>query len=212
MISARIKTLSSYIKPYKIIADVGCDHGYLIKEAIDNCDVSKAFAIDNKIGPLNSAKRNLNDYSNVVFSLSDGLDSLDESVELVVIAGMGGLLIKDIIKRNINKINNVKRFVLQANKNEYELREFMISNNYYIAFENIIYEDDKYYEIIVFEKGNISYSLEELYFGPILLKEKNDVFISKWTNIFNKLNLIEIYHKDEEKIKLLKGIEKVICK
>lgn len=212
MISARIKTLSSYIKPYKIIADVGCDHGYLIKEAIDNCDVSKAFAIDNKIGPLNSAKRNLNDYSNVVFSLSDGLDSLDESVELVVIAGMGGLLIKDIIKRNIDKINNVKRFVLQANKNEYELREFMISNNYYIAFENIIYEDDKYYEIIVFEKGNISYSLEELYFGPILLKEKNDVFISKWTNIFNKLNLIEIYHKDEDKIKLLKGIEKVICK
>ena len=67
MISARIKTLSSYIKPYKIIADVGCDLGYLIKEAIDNCDVSKAFAIDNKIGPLNSAKRNLNDYSNVVF-------------------------------------------------------------------------------------------------------------------------------------------------
>lgn len=212
MISARIKTLSSYIKPYKIIADVGCDHGYLIKEAIDNCDVSKAFAIDNKIGPLNSAKRNLNDYSNVVFSLSDGLDSLDESVELVVIAGMGGLLIKDIIKRNMDKINNVKRFVLQANKNEYELREFMISNNYYIAFENIIYEDDKYYEIIVFEKGNVSYSLEELYFGPILLKEKNDVFISKWTNIFNKLNLIEIYHKDEDKIKLLKGIEKVICK
>lgn len=212
MISARIKTLSSYIKPYKIIADVGCDHGYLIKEAIDNCDVSKAFAIDNKIGPLNSAKRNLNNYSNVVFSLSDGLDSLDESVELVVIAGMGGLLIKDIIKRNIDKINNVKRFVLQANKNEYELREFMISNNYYIAFENIIYEDDKYYEIIVFEKGNISYSLEELYFGPILLKEKNDAFISKWTNIFNKLNLIDIYHKDEDKIKLLKGIEKVICK
>lgn len=212
MISARIKTLSSYIKPYKIIADVGCDHGYLIKEAIDNCDVSMAFAIDNKIGPLNSAKRNLNDYSNVVFSLSDGLDSLDESVELVVIAGMGGLLIKDIIKRNMDKINNVKRFVLQANKNEYELREFMISNNYYIAFENIIYEDDKYYEIIVFEKGNVSYSLEELYFGPILLKEKNDVFISKWTNIFNKLNLIEIYHKDEDKIKLLKGIEKVICK
>ena len=91
MISKRIKVVCSHIEPYKIIADVGCDHGYLIKEAFDKYNIEFAYAIDNKIGPLESAKNNLMDYKNVEFSLSDGLTDLKEDVEVVVIAGMGGM-------------------------------------------------------------------------------------------------------------------------
>lgn len=212
MISERIKRISSYIKPYKVIADVGCDHGYLIKYAFDNYNITEAYAIDNKKGPLDSAKNNLKDYNNVKYFLSDGLDSIDDNVEVVVIAGMGGMLIKDIITKNISRINNVKRFVLQANKNVYELRKFMSENNYLISHEEILEEDGKFYEIVVFEKGKADYNFDDLFFGPILLKEKNDVFLKKWTDIYEKLDSIVVYHDDEDKKDLLKGIKKAICK
>ena len=212
MISKRLKTICSFVHPYKVIADIGCDHGYLIKEAIDKYGITEAYAIDNKKGPLDSAKNNLKDYDNVKFFLSDGLDSIDEKIEVVVIAGMGGLLIKDIISKNIHKISNVKRFVLQANKNEYELRKFMVENNYYIEDETIILDDGKYYEIIVFEKGNKEYRNDELFFGPKLLEEKNDVFLEKWTGIYEKLDKIVVFHDEEDKNEILKGIKRAICK
>lgn len=212
MISERIKRISSYIKPYKVIADVGCDHGYLIKYAFDNYNITEAYAIDNKKGPLDSAKNNLKDYNNVKYFLSDGLDSIGDNVEVVVIAGMGGMLIKDIITKNISRINNVKRFVLQANKNVYELRKFMCENDYLISHEEILEEDGKFYEIVVFEKGKADYNFDDLFFGPILLKEKNDVFLKKWTDIYEKLDSIVVYHDDEDKKDLLKGIKKAICK
>lgn len=212
MISERIKRIASYIKPYKVIADVGCDHGYLIKYAFDNYDIKEAYAIDNKKGPLDSAKNNLKDYDNVKYFLSDGLDSVDENVEVVVIAGMGGMLIKDIISNNISRIDNVKRFVLQANKNVYELRKFMNDNGFMISNEEILEEDGKFYEIVVFEKGKDNYSFDELFFGPVLLKEKNEVFLKKWTDIYEKLDNIVVYHDDEDKKDLLKGIKKAICK
>lgn len=212
MISERIKRIASYIKPYKVIADVGCDHGYLIKYAFDNYDITEAYAIDNKKGPLDSAKNNLKDYNNVKYFLSEGLDSVDENVEVVVIAGMGGMLIKDIISNNISRIDNVKRFVLQANKNVYELRKFMNDNGFMITNEEILEEDGKFYEIVVFEKGKDNYSFDDLFFGPVLLKEKNEVFLKKWTDIYEKLDNIVVYHDDEDKNDLLKGIKKAICK
>ena len=212
MISKRIKTICSHIGLYKVIADVGCDHGYLIKEAFDKYDINFAYAIDNKIGPLESAKSNLKNYENVEFMLSDGLTDLKEDVELVVIAGMGGMLIKDIITKNIHKLTNVKRFILQANRDEYELRKFMCSSGYYICDESIVNENKKFYEIIVFEKGKIDYSEKEFIFGPVLMKKNSKEFINKWTEVYKKLNKIKVFHKESEKKVILKEVESIICK
>ncbi len=212
MISKRIKTICSHIEPHKIIADVGCDHGYLIKEAFDKYNIEFAYAIDNKIGPLESARNNLMNYNNVEFLLSDGVADLKEDVEVVVIAGMGGMLIKDIIASNINKTTNVKRFILQANRDEYELRKFMCSNGYYISDENIVCENKKFYEIIIFEKGEKVYSEKEFTFGPILLTKSNKEFIEKWSEVYEKLSKINAFHENEEKQEILNEVKEIICK
>ena len=215
MFSKRICEIAKLIKPYKIIADVGCDHGYLIIESFLNSDVSKAIAIDNKIGPLNSAKKNLEKYNfNVRFSLSSGVSDIDDDTEVVVISGMGGLLISKIISddlTNNKKLYNVKRLILQANRNNFELRKFLMENNYQIIDEKIIYEDDKYYEIIVCERVNekIIYTFEELYFGPILLKRKDDIFISRINSELlklKKLNSDSLVVKEK-----IDRLEKIIC-
>lgn len=215
MFSKRICEIAKLIKPYKIIADVGCDHGYLIIESFLNSDISKAIAIDNKIGPLNSAKKNLEKYNfNVRFSLSSGVSDIDDDTEVVVISGMGGLLISKIISddlTNNKKLYNVKRLILQANRNNFELRKFLMENNYQIIDEKIIYEDDKYYEIIVCERVNekIIYTFEELYFGPMLLKRKDDIFISRINSELIKLKKL---NSDSLEVKeKIDRLEKIIC-
>ena len=208
----RLKAISDFIYPYRRIADIGCDHGYLIKIAFDNNLIDYAYAIDNKIGPLNSSKNNLKDYQNVAYFLSDGLDKVDESIECVIIAGMGGMLIISILEKNKDKLKNIKRLILQANRDEYLLRKYLVENGFYIKDENIIKEDNKYYEIDCFEKGYEEYDFNDLYFGKILMKNKDVVFIEKWNNKYQKYKNIKAYSTDTEKIKIMKGIEQILCK
>lgn len=188
--SERIKAIVSFINPYKRIADVGCDHGYLIIEAFKQ-GINFAQAIDNKKGPLNQAIINLQSYTNKVsFSLSNGLEKLDEKVEVIVIAGMGGISIIDIFKAHPEKLVNIQRLILQANRNQKELRKYISQIGFKIVSEKIIYEDEVYYEIIVCDKGNVSYSDDELTYGPLLLQERSPLFIEKWTQVINKYELI----------------------
>lgn len=208
----RLKAISDFIYPYRRIADIGSDHGYLIKIAFDNNLIDYAYAIDNKKGPINSCKNNLKEYKNVSYFLSDGLDDVDESIDCVIIAGMGGMLIISILEKNKDKLKNIKRLILQANRDEYLLRKYLVENGFYIQDEKIIKEDNKYYEIDCFEKGYEEYDFNDLYFGKILMKNKDDVFIEKWNNKFQKFKNIKAYSTDTEKIKIMKGIEQILCK
>ena len=208
----RLKAISDFIYPYRRIADIGSDHGYLIKIAFDNHLIDYAYAIDNKKGPINSCKNNLKEYKNVSYFLSDGLDDVDESIDCVIIAGMGGMLIISILEKNKDKLKNIKRLILQANRDEYLLRKYLVENGFYIQDEKIIKEDNKYYEIDCFEKGYEEYDFNDLYFGKILMKNKDDVFIEKWNNKYQKYKNIKAYSTDTERIKIMKGIEQILCK
>lgn len=210
MISKRLKTIAKYIEPYKSIADVGCDHGYLIIEAFENHQINFAQAIDNKPLPLKSALQNITRggfSSRVIFTLSDGLTEIWEDIEVVIISGMGGFNIIKILENNPDK--RIKRFILQANRNVYDLRKYLMNNSYKIVDEDIIYEDEKYYEIIICEfiDSPVNYTEKELKFGPILLKKRNDVFIDKLKKERDRLMMIEMKIKTvEEKIRKLNDI------
>ena len=184
--SERIKAIANFIYPYKRIADVGCDHGYLIVEAF-NKGINFAQAIDNKKGPLQQAINNLKGYADrVEFTLADGIEKLCDDIDLIVIAGMGGTMIIDILNAHKEKLAKVSRLVLQANRNLKDLRKFISNIDYQITSETIIYEDSIYYEIIVCEKGVSFYTEDEHTYGPILLKEKSDQFINKWSEIIKR--------------------------
>lgn len=211
MISNRIKTIASLISPYKKIADIGCDHGYLIIEAFLKYDINYAIAVDNKKGPLDSAKLNLKEYNldeKVRFSLSSGISDIDNDTEVVVISGMGGTLIKQILSEK-DKLKNIKRLVLQPNRNSYELRRFLMDNGYIITSEKLVYEEDKYYEVIQAEIGVARYTDDELLFGPILMKEKSDIFIKKLKEELKRLS--EIESKVEKVVLRIKKLEEILC-
>ncbi|HHU21221.1 MAG TPA: SAM-dependent methyltransferase [Acholeplasma sp.] len=179
MFGKRIEKLASLIKDSKKIADIGTDHGYLIIEALLEGKTLKAQAIDNKKMPLLRAKENIVSFGlekKVSFSLSSGLDDLDEDVDHIVMSGLGGSLIISLLEEHLDKITN-QTLILQANRNCAELRSFLSENSFKIEYEKVIF-DDKYYEIIVTKKINekIKLTEKEILFGPYNLKHPNNVF------------------------------------
>ena len=147
MFSIRLKTITKYLKDKSSLADVGTDHGYAIIDGFLNYDLKYAYAIDNKKGPLENAKKNISNYTfkdNVSFLLSDGLEKLDKEVDVIVFAGMGGLLIIDLIKKDFHKLFGA-RLVIAPNRDSYAVRVFLTNLNYDIIAEEVVYEDGKYY-------------------------------------------------------------------
>lgn len=211
MFSKRIECIASKVPFGSNLADVGCDHGYLIIEAYLNKKIKKAIAIDNKKGPLDSARNNISKYLDVRYSLSSGINDIDDDTNSIVIAGMGGLLINSILEEGmkLNKVNSNQTFILEPNRNCYEVRKFLMENGFEIFDEEVVYDQKKYYEIIVCKKINKKIILtdDELLFGPILLNNKTEVFRNKYVEEVEKLRKI---CNDQEIIKQkIERIEKV---
>lgn len=193
----RLKSILQFINEDDIVADIGCDHGYLLELAIKNKKIKKCYAVDNKIGPLNSAKKNLEKYDNVSFVLSDGLIELDsDDINCVVIAGMGGMLINKIFNDSKEKFKNIQKIIVAPNKDVDKVRMNFTQNGFKITDETICFEGDIYYEILVFEIGEQKLSEKEILFGPKLLKGNNQLFLDKLINSYVSM----LYSKSKREI------------
>lgn len=201
----RLSKAVEWISKDDIVADIGCDHGYLAIEAL-NKGVSFVQLIDNKESPLNTARSNISKFgyeNRSLLTLGYGLDEIDLSVNTVCILGMGGELITNILKRGMNKISNVNKFILGANTKVPFLREYLMNNNYHIIDEAIVYENNQYYELILCKKCSIKNMLSEkdLLLGPILSSKKSPIFVKKWTSVYNHYLDILSQNLDIESIK-----------
>ena len=104
---------------------------------------------------------------------------------------MGTSNILNIVFRKKDNLKNIKKIIISSNNDWYNLRKTFQKNNYYIKEEDIILENNKFYPIIVFEKGIKKYKKYELKYGPILLKSNNEIFKKYIQNQINKLNYIK---------------------
>lgn len=188
----RIDYISSLTNGYKTIADVGCDHAFISINAVEKYNVELSYALDINDGPLenarmNIAQRNLKDKIKAI--KSDGLISLNEEVEAIVIAGMGGGLIAKIISDSISKANSSKALILSPNSDEAALRLYLMQNSFEIVDEKMIEEKGHYYEIIIAIPNSYkNLSDLDISFGPVLRREKSDLFKEKYSK---KLSIYE---------------------
>lgn len=183
----RIQTIASLINDAKTILDIGCDHGYLILEALKNNPLLKCHAIEVSIGPLLNAKKTLEKYDNVSFHLSNGLLSFNEEFDLAVISGMGGELTRKILEDSKDKFKG-KTLILGPQSDNVVVRKWLFENNFKIVKEINLVENNKYYEIIkaIYEKDNTNYL--ELLFGKYLYYEANDIYLKHYNKMLeNKL-------------------------
>lgn len=169
-LSDRLITVASFIKDNANVADVGADHGLLEIYLSKKGNVKSLLAIDNKIGPFTNLKNNLKDYD-VRLSLSDGIEDIDENVDTLVIAGMGGILISDILNSHKEKLTNIKQIVIDAHRDNELVRREITKLGFYIEKEKIVYEKDTYYFVISFLKGHKNYSDSEYEWGYQISKD-----------------------------------------
>lgn len=161
----RIEVICSYITVSETFADVGCDHGYCAKYAIESGLCEKVYITDISAKCLEKAEKLLAKYiagGKCEAVCCDGLTGIGEDCEQVLIAGMGGEEILKIIKSSFIP----RKFIFQPMKNAPELRSYLIESGCKITVDDIFY-DGKYYFIIVGERegGTVPYSQTELLFG-----------------------------------------------
>ena len=188
-LSKRLHRAGEFVPEGAILADIGSDHAYLPAYLIMNDKISSAIAGEVVEGPYQSAKNlvaELNLTQKIDVRKGDGLAvvSPEDNVTAISICGMGGSLIRDILHRGLlgKHLTGKETLILQANIGEPTLRTWLMNNNYEIVQEDIIFENEKTYEIIVAKKvtTKINLSEKELLFGPLLLQQKGEVFIAKW--------------------------------
>ena len=190
-------------------ADIGSDHGLLVKYLLDNNLVPFCYASDNKKGPFERLKKNLSTYisqNKVEVDLVDGIKNLTNKYKTIIIAGMGGDLIKEILEKEKDKLKNIECLLLSPHGKEKELREFLTSNQFQIIDENVVYEDH-YYEIILFKKSPeiVNYSTKQLEYGPINLIKKDETFINKYQDrIISNTDLLNNHQLNHLRIQEIK--------
>lgn len=182
-LSDRMKTIADLAEG-NVVADIGCDHGLVSIYLANRGDFCKVIAMDLREGPLagareNIARWNLSDLIEV--RLSDGFEKLGcKEADCAIIAGMGGMLMTEILKRGRCHTDNGIRLVLQPQSDYDVVRKYLQSINYHIIDEEALVDEGKYYFAIKAECNTAlecmtEYSEEELMYGPILLEKKQPV-------------------------------------
>lgn len=189
-LSKRLASIALNIDKEDKVVDIGCDHGYLsiYLKAVNGNKI--VIATDINENALNMAKKNINKNRILIETrLGNGLDVINyNEVDTIIISGMGGNTILNILKKN--KLKYIKKIVIQSNTDIPLIRKYINKLGYTIKNEQLIIDKNIYYIIITFTKGKHKYSKKELYFGPILLKENNELFKKKKTIELNKLEKI----------------------
>ncbi len=195
MIDNRLLKVSEYINGDTLL-DVGSDHAYLAIYAVQNHLVKNAICGEVVKGPYENSLKNvrlnmLDDKIDV--RLGSGLLVLDnERIDTITICGMGGPLIADIIEGGFSKLINKPRFILSANTFAEPIRRVLVSQGYHVVDETIVKDEKKdlYYETIVMDYGEEEYSEEELYFGPINLEKRSEMFLKRLNSEAEHLNTV----------------------
>lgn len=215
-LSQRLKTVADFVPKNSRVADIGSDHAYLPVYLMKQNQIEFGIASEVAKGPLENAKQEILSEGlsdKIDTRLADGLLSInkEDNINCVTIAGMGGTLIRQILDNGKNHLNGNEVLVLQPNVGENRLRTWLMNNHYEIKGETILREDGHTYEIIVAEKVNhdVKYSEQELQFGPFLLKQHSEVFVEKWQNEINRIEMVIDQMNQAKKEKPIEKIQKM---
>ncbi|MCD8132868.1 MAG: class I SAM-dependent methyltransferase [Clostridiales bacterium] len=151
-LSGRMSALAALVTPGHRLADVGCDHGYIPIYLCQTDIIPSAIAMDVRPGPLARAGTNIAAYGlqeRIRTRLSDGLRELGEDeADTVLIAGMGGFLMRRILCEKDAVPGSVSELVLQPQSDIAGVRRCVRELGFVIADEDMVEEDGKFYPMM----------------------------------------------------------------
>ena len=214
----RLKEIASHVQSGASLVDVGSDHAYIPIFLVGNGRAERALCTDINDGPLKHSRENISQYGlshKIKTQKANGLSGVDlNDYDTVIIAGMGGMLIWDILKQADSPGD--KRFILQPMTAIAELREALLGNGFTIEHEHFVPEGEKVYVVMeVIWKRDFPYSPLELLVGR---NTKGSPNFALWkTQIQAKLEkrilgLKRAKNRNAEEIARLEQLLKELCK
>lgn len=208
-LSRRLKAIADFIQKGESIADIGTDHALLPIYLWQKGICPRVILSDVKWGPINKARKNIARYAPKIefdIRVGDGLSIIEaEEVDAVILAGMGGLVIINILKADMTKTKSIKKLVFQPRKNKELLGKWLLDNSFAIVDEALVKEGRNICEILVaipipIGESQKYFKLYDSYYNseisPILLGKEDPLlpeFISRKILIEQKIG--ENLHK-----------------
>ena len=177
-LSRRMRALEQLVSPCNVLADVGCDHGFLAICFVQTKRAERAIAMDVRPGPLERAREHVERYGcgdRIALRLSDGLEALNPGeADAILIAGMGGETIMGILERAPWTLGGA-RLVLQPQSKLDELCLWLHSRGYGIRDAAVAAEGRRLYIAMLCEAG----SSDSLYSEDALFA-RGDPLLPDW--------------------------------
>lgn len=213
-LSPRLKMVADLVYEGKTLADIGTDHAYLPSYLILNGKIPGAIAADLRPA-LKNAQSTIEQYGlqdKIKTVLSDGLDKLHYGdAQEIVMAGMGGTLMTELLSRTDWIRSENVHLVLQPQTHAEEVREFLITNGFKILREDAVKEDERHYIAISagFTGEKVSVTPGYFYIGELSSVNKTEAV--EYLNIQihfieKKLNALRDNGKNPEEVALLSEI------
>lgn len=179
----RLLCIASFVDEGCTVADIGTDHAYIPIWLVQKGIAKQAIAMDISKGPIARAEENIQKFSvqdTVKTRLSDGLKKLcPHEADTVIIAGMGGMLINEILENSKALLPHIRRFILQPMTAIEETRKYLSANGFYIEDERLAQEEDKVYCVLSVTHGDMKVAQEiDYYIGTKLVENRDPLLIT----------------------------------
>ncbi|OPX88533.1 MAG: tRNA (adenine(22)-N(1))-methyltransferase [Pelotomaculum sp. PtaB.Bin104] len=220
-LNRRLACLAALVPPGCIAADIGTDHAYLPIYLVEKDVCRVVIATDIKDGPFRTAAGKIKEHQvedRVILRQGDGLKVLNPlEADVLVLAGMGGNTIREILSASPHILSGAKRMLLQPMADAADLRFWLCDNGWRIADEQLVEEDGRVYLIIVAEPGReVTTDPIHLELGPRLLEKKDPLLkgylekiISKYERILAEIAAAKSDLAREKALSLEKKVAKI---
>lgn len=172
LLDARLRCAADLVPRCSVAADIGADHGRLACYLLSNNICDRMIVSDISADSLSKSRRLLKLHGldcRAKMVVADGLDAINEPVDAVVIAGMGGRTIAAIL-RNYHKIGDA-RLIVSAHTEMHLLRQKLYEYGFCFESETVVRANGRFYTVLLSRRGRAEYSPRQLYTGIALRGE-----------------------------------------
>ncbi|MCI2056654.1 MAG: class I SAM-dependent methyltransferase [Oscillibacter sp.] len=184
-LTPRLQLLANWVPQNARLADIGTDHGYLPIWLLLQDRIAAAIASDLRPGPLSRAKADAAQYGvadRLDCRLCDGLAEISpQEVDTIVIAGMGGENIADILSAAPWTADGLHQLLVQPMSRAEVLREYLMKHGYRIEREQLVLDRGVLYPVLLVSAGTMNLTAGQMYAGAGLQKDPlENQYLIEW--------------------------------
>lgn len=181
-LSKRLQTILRMVRNSHLILDLGADHGLLSKALLEEKKGERIIASEKGNGPFKTLAFNLRSFPEIEVRQGDGLSVItsEDKADEVIIAGMGGKTILDILEKGKPLLPSFSFLVLEPQSDFHDFFPGLKDLGLVLIDEEYVVERKKYYPVCLYIYGKEKELNEaEAEFGRIALAKKDPLLKEK---------------------------------